>query len=69
MAEFELTIRIPAGGTTISIPTRERVFTPGVAGGRVSALARQLTGSHAHARLSDDDRPVVVLICKIGRGR
>jgi hypothetical protein len=33
--ELEATIRIPVAGATMTIPTRDRIFTPGVAGGRV----------------------------------
>jgi hypothetical protein len=35
MAELELTIRIPVAGTMTAIPTREHIFTPGVAGRRL----------------------------------
>jgi hypothetical protein len=33
--ELEATIRIPVAGATMSIPTRNRIYEPGVAGGRL----------------------------------
>jgi hypothetical protein len=32
--ELEATIRIPVAGATLTIPTQERIFEPGIAGGR-----------------------------------
>jgi hypothetical protein len=35
--ELEIVLRVPTSGSTLQIPTRERIFEPGVPGGRMAS--------------------------------